>query len=85
MLSQPTHIREVSVRQLTHQTSRVLGRVEECERVIVSRYGRPVAVLLGIDQAIDLLLANSEEFVRMRVAAREELAAGRTFSLERFG
>ena len=43
------------------------------DRVIVTKHGTPIAVILCIDEAADLLLASAEEFVRMRVDARAEL------------
>jgi len=66
-------IHEVSVRELNRSTSQVLGMARDGARIIVTRHGEPIAVVLSVDQAIDLLLASSEEFVRMRMAAREEL------------
>jgi hypothetical protein len=51
----------------------VIELAEAGERAIVTRDGQPAAVLLGVDQAIDFLLVSSEEFVRMRMRAREEL------------
>jgi prevent-host-death family protein len=68
----PTVIREVGVRELNRRTSRMVEMAEAGERLIITRDGQPAAVLLGVDQAIDLLLANSEEFVRMRMRGREE-------------
>ena len=71
--TRPPVIREVGVRELNRRTSRVVEMAEAGERVIVTRDGQPTAVLLGVDQAFDLLLVSSEEFVRMRMQAREEL------------
>lgn len=75
--SQP--IREVGVADLKNGTSGVLRDVTHGERVIVTKHGRPIAVILGIEEAVDLMLAHAEEFVRMRIEAREELAAGRAW------
>jgi prevent-host-death family protein len=69
----PTVIREVGVRELNRRTSRVVEMAEAGERIIVTRDGQPTAVFLGVDQAIDLLLVSSEEFVRMRIQARQEV------------
>jgi prevent-host-death family protein len=69
----PTVIREVGVRELNRRTSRVVEMAEAGQCIIVRRDGQPAAVLLGVDQAIDLLLVSSEEFVRMRMRAREEV------------
>ena len=66
-------IRQVGVRALKSEVSAVLDGVVHGERVIITRHGHPIAVILCIEQAADLLLTNSEEFVRMRLRAREEL------------
>jgi len=41
--------------------------------VVVTKRGNPVAVVVSIEDALDLLLANSDEFVRMRLEARRDL------------
>jgi prevent-host-death family protein len=71
--NEPAAIREVSVRELKQAMSRVLAGVVDGERVIVTRHGRPTAVILSIEQAVDLFLVSSEQFVLMRLEAREEL------------
>ena len=70
---EPAAIREVSVGELKSGVSQVLGGVVDGERVIVTRNGHPIAVILYIEQAVDLFLSSSEEFVRMRLRARKEL------------
>jgi prevent-host-death family protein len=70
---EPAAIREVSVRELKSGASQVLDGVVAGERVIVTRNGHPIAAILSIEQAVDLFLSSSEEFVRMRLRAREEL------------
>jgi antitoxin (DNA-binding transcriptional repressor) of toxin-antitoxin stability system len=65
-------IREVGVRELNRGTTRVQMAMAG-DRVIVTRDGQPIAVLLSVDRAIELLLISSEEFVRMRLRARQEL------------
>jgi len=76
---EPKAIREVGVRELKSGASAVLDGVVDGERVIVTRNGHPIAVMLSIEQAIDLFLTSSEEFVQMRLEAREELEAGEGF------
>ena len=71
--NEPAAIREINVRELKSGASQVLEGVVDGERVIVTRHGHPIAVILSIEQAIDLFLSSSEEFVRMRLRAREEL------------
>jgi prevent-host-death family protein len=67
-------ISEVGVRELSRETSRIVRLAARGERLIVTRNGQPVAVILGMDDAIDWLVASADEFVRLRMAAREELA-----------
>jgi prevent-host-death family protein len=66
-----TTIREVGVRELEDQIASVLARVLDGERVIVTRRGKPIAVLLGVEEAMELILLSSEEFVRMRLRTRD--------------
>ncbi len=47
-------VEEVSVRELGHDTSGVLRRVDEGRRVIITRRGTPVAVILEVDEAVGL-------------------------------
>jgi prevent-host-death family protein len=70
---QPVRFREVGVRELSRRTDAVLGAALAGERVIVTRYGEPVAVILGTDQAAEWLLASAEEFARMWLQAHREL------------
>src|SRR6266508_3534281 len=47
-------VEEVSVRELSRDTSRVLGRVRAGRRAIVTNRGTPVAVIMEVDEAIGL-------------------------------
>src|SRR3954447_7167040 len=47
-------VEEISVRDLSRDTSRVLARVREGRRAIVTSRGTPVAVILEVDEAIGL-------------------------------
>ncbi len=51
-------------------------RVAGGERVIISRHGRPTAVIVSIDAGIDALIAGSDDFALLRREARERLEAG---------
>ncbi len=69
----------VGVRDLANRASAVLDGLEEGgQPVIVTRRGRPVAVLSAIDteQFYDYVLAHSPEFVAGRKAAEERFARG---------
>jgi prevent-host-death family protein len=49
-------IMEVTVRELSRDTSAVLGRAREHERLIITRHGHPIAVLLSVVACIDLVV-----------------------------
>jgi prevent-host-death family protein len=76
VLSDDQVIREVSLTQLDRKTFETVRATIEGERVIVTKHGSPVAVLVGIEDGIDLLLAGSERFALLRREAREELSSG---------
>ena len=52
---------------------------------MVTKRGGPAAVLLPIEEAEDLVLANAGEYLRMRWASRAAYAKGRTTRLDDFG
>lgn len=72
---------EIGVKELKATASAVIERVEAGTAFVVTRRGRPAAVLLPVEDAEDLVLANADEFVRMRREARAAYAAGRSVSL----
>lgn len=76
---------EIGVRQLKASASAVIDRVEAGSAYVVTRRGRPAAVLMPIDEAEDLVLANADEYVRMRRQARREYEQGLTTDLENAG
>jgi prevent-host-death family protein len=71
----------VGIRELARQVSRLVGEVEESrEPAVITRRGRPVALIVPVDAAAleDFVLANAPEFVDAARAAGAELAAGQT-------
>jgi prevent-host-death family protein len=69
----------VGVRDLANRASAVLDQLEQGgQPVIVTRRGRPIAVLSPIDaeEFYDYVLAHSPEFVAGRKAAEERFARG---------
>jgi prevent-host-death family protein len=72
---------EIGVKELKATASSVIDRVEGGAAFIITKRGRPAAVLLPIEDAEDLVLANADEYVRMRREARAAYEAGRTTSL----
>jgi prevent-host-death family protein len=73
---------EIGVKELKATASAVIEEVESGAAYIVTKRGRPAAVLLPVDEAEDLVLANADEYVQMRKMARRAYAKGRTTSLK---
>jgi prevent-host-death family protein len=59
-------IGEVSVRILSRETSAVLERVRDHERIIVTRHGHPIAVLMSVRACIDFMAAEEGVLPRRR-------------------
>ncbi len=77
----------VNVRELSRATSKVIGSVVRTGRpAVVTRGGRPVALVTALDPDAleDWVLANAPEFVRGMRQADEDLAKGRTISLDAY-
>jgi len=72
---------EIGIKELKAAASRVIDEVEEGAAYIVTKRGRPAAVLLPIDEAEDIVLANAGELVRLRRQGRAAYKAGRTTRL----
>ena len=69
----------VGVRDLANRASAVLDQLEQGgQPVIVTRRGRPIAVLSAIDaeEFYDYVLAHSPEFAAGRKVAEERFARG---------
>lgn len=76
---------EIGVKEFKTTASAVIDRVEAGAAYVITKRGRPAAVLLPVDEAEDLVLANADEFVRLRREARAAYAVGRTTSLRDLG
>jgi prevent-host-death family protein len=74
-------VAEIGVKELKTTASAVIERVEAGAAYIVTKRGRPAAVLLPVDEAEDLVLANADEYLQMRRAARAAYAKGETVNL----
>ncbi len=72
----------IGVRELKARASEVIGRSEKGERFLVTKRGKPVSILLPVDDSDfeDFILANSPELVRLVRHAERDLALGRTVS-----
>jgi prevent-host-death family protein len=73
---------EIGIKDLKARTSRVIDEVEAGASYVVTKRGKPAAVIVPIEDAEDLVLANASEFVNMRRQAREDHRTGRTIGLE---
>ncbi len=73
---------EIGIKELKNTASKVIEDVEAGERVVVTKRGRPAAVIMSIEEAEDFVLAHAEEFVRMRLAGRRAHGAGKSVGLD---
>lgn len=69
---------EIGIKELKSGASRVIGEVSGGKSYVVTRRGRAAAVIMPIEEAEDLVLANAEEFVSMRRRARAAYRKGRS-------
>ena len=76
---------EIGIKELKTTASAVIEKVEAGAAYVVTKRGRPAAVLLPVEEAEDLVLANADEYLRMRRQARAAYAKGRTISLHDLG
>lgn len=73
---------EIGIKELKNTVSRVIDEVEAGERVIVTKRGRPAAVIMSIEDAEDFVLAHAEEFVEMRLSGRRAHQAGKSLAVD---
>ena len=78
-------VAEIGIKELKTTASAVIENVEGGAAYVVTKRGRPAAVLLPVEEAEDLVLANADEYIRMRRQARAAYAKGRTISLRDVG
>lgn len=76
---------EIGIKELKATASSVIETVEGGSAYVVTKRGRPAAVLLPVEEAEDLVLANADEFVRQRRLARADYAKRTTVGLEELG
>ena len=76
---------EIGIKELKTTASAVIESVEAGAAYVVTKRGRPAAVLLPIEEAEEIVLANADEYVRMRRQARSAYAKGRAISLHDVG
>jgi len=71
-------VAEIGIKELKSGVSRVIEEVSGGRSYVVTKRGRAAAVIMPIEEAEDLVLANAEEFVAMRRQAREAYRKGRS-------
>jgi prevent-host-death family protein len=76
-----TLVPEIGIKELKAAASRVVEEVEAGASYVVTKRGRPAAVIVPVEVAEDLVLANADEFIRMRRRARTEHRRGRSVPL----
>jgi prevent-host-death family protein len=69
-------VAQIGVKELKATASSVIEQVEGGAAYIITKRGRPAAVILPVEDAEDLVLANAEEYLRMRREARAAYARG---------
>lgn len=72
---------EIGIKELKATASAVIEEVEGGASYVVTKRGRPAAVLMSIDEAEDIVLAHADEYIRMRRAARAAYARGQSVPL----
>lgn len=73
---------QIGIKELKATASRVVDEVEAGASYVVTKRGRPAAVLVPLEEAEDLVLANAQEFIRMRRQGREAFRTGKTTNLK---
>ena len=76
---------EIGIRELKSGASRVIDEVSAGRSYVVTKRGRPAAVIVPLEEAEDLVLANAEEFITMRRRARAAYRRGRSRPLGEIG
>ncbi len=69
---------EIGIKALKSGASRMIDEVAAGKSYVVTKRGHAVAVIVPIEDAEDLVLANAEEYVTMRRHGREQYRKGRT-------
>lgn len=73
---------EIGIKELKATASAVIDEVEGGAAYVVTKRGRPAAVLMPVEEAEDLVMANADEYIRMRRQARAAYARGVTTDLK---
>lgn len=77
----------VGVRELKNRATEILRRIQERRgAVVVTRHGKPTALILSIDspEAEDYILSHAPELVASLREADRDLIDGRTVTLDEY-
>ena len=73
---------EIGIRELKASASKVIDDVADGKSYVVTRRGRPAAVIVPLEEAEDLVLANAQKYIEMRRRSRREFRQGKARRLE---
>lgn len=73
---------EIGIKELKATASAVIDEVQDGTAYVVTKRGRAAAVLMPVEEAEDIVLANADEYIRMRRQSRAAFARGTTTKLE---
>ncbi|MGH2739609.1 MAG: type II toxin-antitoxin system Phd/YefM family antitoxin [Actinomycetota bacterium] len=76
---------EIGIKGLKAEVSRVITEVSGGASYVVTKRGRPAAVIVPVEDAEDIVLAQASAFVNMRRRGREDYRRGRTAALDELG
>jgi prevent-host-death family protein len=76
---------QIGVEELKATTSAIIDEVEGGATYVVTKRGRAAAVLLSVHEAEDMVLANADEYLRMRQLARAAHAKDRSTNIKNLG
>lgn len=82
---QSNSLAEIGLKELKASASQVIEEVEAGGTYVVTKRGKPAAVIVPIEHAEDLVLANAEEFIRMRRRGRRAYGQKKGSRLEEIG
>lgn len=73
---------EIGIKGLKSGASSIIDEVQAGAAYVVTKRGRPVAVLLPVEDAEDVVLASASEYVEMRRVARAAYESGESVVLD---
>jgi prevent-host-death family protein len=76
---------EIGITDFKSTASAVIDRVQGGAAYVITRRGRPAAVLLPIQEAEDLVLATADQYLTLRWEARAAHREDRTLRLDDLG